>query len=222
MAHNKKKNKYPAKHLRQSKTGPIVIKSGSYDGATRSTDFVVSGHSTGSPNSEMEALSQQVSRDAGAVPAVPREYMSSRHDLNAYDGYEGEGFGDLGGPEFYGDRPTLLKKSPIHFANEHRLTLSTATAALAGSAVLAGIAYALFRKVGDTARAEKTAATRRSGQRKSAAATSETKTAARKTAASRTKKNRTAAASKGGAKGGAKAAARKSTRSSRTSEARTH
>lgn len=44
------------------------IYSGSYDGSHGSQDFVVSGHSTGSPYSEMEAMSIQNSIDVGAVP----------------------------------------------------------------------------------------------------------------------------------------------------------
>lgn len=48
-----------------------VIKSGMYDGSNSSRDFVVSGHSTGSSNTEMEALSHQVSIDAGRVPDYP-------------------------------------------------------------------------------------------------------------------------------------------------------
>jgi hypothetical protein len=41
-----------------------IIKGVDYDGSQSSKDFVVSGHSTGSANTEMEALSHQVSRDA--------------------------------------------------------------------------------------------------------------------------------------------------------------
>ena len=38
---------------------------------------MVSGHSTGSQNSEMEALSHQVSIDAGKVPDYPIDYSLS-------------------------------------------------------------------------------------------------------------------------------------------------
>ena len=51
----------------------IVVRSGSYDGTHASSNFVVSGHSTGSPYTEMEALSHDVSRAAGVVPAYTDE-----------------------------------------------------------------------------------------------------------------------------------------------------
>ncbi len=54
-----------------------VIKAGGYNGSGSSRDFMVSGHSTGSQNSEMEALSHQVSIDAGKVPDYPIDYSLS-------------------------------------------------------------------------------------------------------------------------------------------------
>ncbi len=152
MAHNKKKNKYPVKNTRARHEGPIKVKLGAYDGSASSDDFVVSGRSSGSQNSEMDEISRQMSRDLGRVPEYPievtrRSKKSDRSD-SEYDGYEGEGLGDLGGPEFYGKKPSLLKKSPIHFVNQaRRLSIGTSIAALAGSAVLAGIAYAIYRNV---------------------------------------------------------------------------
>ncbi len=202
MAH-KKINKYPAKNQRLRKTGPIVVRSGAYNGATSSNDFVVSGHSTGSPNSEMEAISQQLSRDVGNGPEYPLE---STNDLTAtgYEEYEGEGLGDLGGPEFYGNKPSLLKKSPIHFVNEaRRLTMGTAAVAIAGSAVLAGLAYALIRNV----RHVRTSI--------SVAGTPAKRVRAKAKGASKPRLTKPAKAS-------AKAASRKSTRSSRTSDVRAH
>ena len=149
MAHNKKKNKYPVKNSRPRHDGPIKVKLGAYDGSTSSDDFVVSGHSSGSQNSEMDEISRQMSRDLGQVPDYPIEFSRKAKKFDdEYDGYEGEGLGDLGGPEFYGKKPTLLKKSPVHFVNEaRRLSIGTSLAALAGSAVLAGIAYAIYRNV---------------------------------------------------------------------------
>ena len=146
MAH-KKTNKYPAKNHRVRRAGPIIVKAGAYNGSTSSSNFIVSGHSTGSPNSEMEAISQQLSKDVGNIPEIPLQYKSNRVETG-YDDYEGEGLGDLGGPEFYGKKPTLLRKSPIHFAKKaRRLTVGTAAVAITGSAILVGLAYALLRKV---------------------------------------------------------------------------
>lgn len=144
---NKKRQKYPVRNLKPRayahETGAFNVKSGTYDGTTSSDDFVVTGHSMGAANTEMEALSQQLSYDVGKIPDYPIEFTSHQGET---DEYEGEGLGDLGGPEFYGNKPTLLQKRPIHFVNEaRRLTLGTAAAALAGSAVLAGLAFALFR-----------------------------------------------------------------------------
>lgn len=149
MAHNKKKNKYPVKNTRPRHEGPIKVKLGAYDGSAGSDDFVVSGHSSGSQNSEMDEISRQMSRDLGRVPEYPLEVTRrAKKSDGEYHGYEGEGLGDLGGPEFYGKKPSLLKKSPIHFVNEaRRLSIGTSLAALAGSAVLAGIAYAIYRNV---------------------------------------------------------------------------
>ena len=94
-----------------------VIKAGVYDGSSPSTDFVVSGHSTGSANSEMEALSHQVSIDAGRVPDYPvdNEFVMQR-SVDAYDEEVPEDDGDmadLGGPDLYGPKPSLLQDSPL-------------------------------------------------------------------------------------------------------------
>ena len=167
-----KKNKYPVKTKRIRHEGPINVKLGVYDGAS-SDDFVVSGHSMGSQSSEMDELSQQLSRDVGNIPEYPVEFSGRSNsdadgEFGEYNGYEGEGLGDLGGPEFYGNKPSLLKKSPIHFANEtRRLSISTSIAAFAGSAVLAGIAYAIYRNVRATD-SHARSATRTTGAAKSA------------------------------------------------------
>lgn len=183
---NKKKQKYPSKIQRPRREGPIKVKLGRYDGS--SDDFVVSGHSTGS-HSEMEEIAAQLSKDLNQVPEYTAP-MSRTKDDGEYHGYEGEGLGDLGGPEFYGNKPSLLKKSPIHFANEARkLSIGTSIAALAGSAVLAGLAYAIYKNVksSDESAQTKTAQTKTEGASARAAKVAAVKSSVRAKAPSHAK-----------------------------------
>lgn len=94
-----------------------VIKGGVYDGSSPSTDFVVSGHSTGSANSEMEALSHQVSIDAGRVPDYPVDdnfrMQKSPETFGEAMPEDDRDTADLGGPELYGPKPDLLQDSPL-------------------------------------------------------------------------------------------------------------
>jgi hypothetical protein len=126
-----------------------VIKSGDYNGGNSSSDFMVSGHSTGSPYSEMEELSEQVTRAAGGLPYKQIEFADDGSETG-YDEYQGNGLGDLGGPEMYGNKPSLLKKSPIHKAGTSRGLAISAAIGLAATAVLGGLAY-FFHQSSQTA-----------------------------------------------------------------------
>lgn len=145
---NKKKNKYQVKHKNNYAAREYLdVRSGNYDGGVSSNAFAVQGHPTGSQNSEMNEISMQLSRDVGAIPdyavAAPSHY-------DAYDDYQGEGLGDLGGPELYGNKPSLLKKSPLNKTSgsieESGFGLWSAVG-LGVSALLAGVAaYALYKE----------------------------------------------------------------------------
>lgn len=114
-----KSKKSKKQNKRADKAKPNrVIHAGVYDGSEPSSSFVVSGHSTGSANTEMEALSYQVSRDAGAVPDYPNEdsYVEEKQISQLGSTIPGGGpqFPNLGGPELYGPHPDLLEESPLH------------------------------------------------------------------------------------------------------------
>jgi hypothetical protein len=141
---NKKRNKYPASAKTRTEARRVVIKAGEYNGGSASSEFMVTGHSTGSPYSEMEELSEQLTRDVGGLPYHPVEFAKDQSSTG-YDGYEGEGLGDLGGPEFYGNKPYLLKKSPLHRAGTSRGLAIGAAVGLAATAVLGGLAF-FFRE----------------------------------------------------------------------------
>ncbi len=116
MPKSKKKNS-------QERRDPVaenqskVIKAGIYDGSQSSKDFVVSGHSTGSQHSEMEALSHQVSIDAGAVPAYETDDNYLVHKTSTDFGEalpeDRRDTADLGGPDLYGPHPDLIEDHPI-------------------------------------------------------------------------------------------------------------
>lgn len=150
MANKKRNNKYPSQSKMMSDARRYVIKSGDYNGGSASSDFMVSGHSTGSPYSEMEELSEQVTRDAGGL-AYKRVEFGDQQGETGYDGYQGEGLGDLGGPEMYGNKPSLLKKSPIHHAGTSRGLAISAAVGLAATAVLSGLAYFFYQSSQGTA-----------------------------------------------------------------------
>ena len=147
MANKKKTNKYQVKHKNNYAAREYVdVRSGAYDGGVSSDAFVVSGHASGSQNSEMDAISRQLSRDVGNIPdytiAAPSHY-------DAYDDYQGEGLGDLGGPELDGNKPSLLGKSPLNKLSgdiEPGMGMWSAIG-LGGAALLAGVAaFALYRE----------------------------------------------------------------------------
>jgi hypothetical protein len=85
-----------------------VLHRGSYDGTSTSQDFVVSGHSTGSPYSEMEGLSHQVSLDAGKVPDYQiDEGVMDRKPRGFGVTAELNDRGAMGSPDLYGPNPPL-------------------------------------------------------------------------------------------------------------------
>ena len=145
---NKRKNKYQTKHKNNYAAREYVdVRSGAYNGGVSSSAFAVQGHPTGSQNSEMNAMSIQLSRDVGAIPDYT---VASPSHYDAYDDYQGEGLGDLGGPEFYGNKPSLLKKSPLNKTSgtiqESSIGIWSAVG-LGVSALLAGVAaYALYKE----------------------------------------------------------------------------
>jgi hypothetical protein len=143
---NKKKNKYQTKHKTNYRGRELVdVRAGDYDGGMSSSAVMVQGHPTGSQNSEMEEIAMQLSRDVGAVPDYT---ISAPQHYDAYNDYQGEGLGDLGGPELYGNRPSLLQKSPLNKDKAAGMHLGLwSTIGLGASAVLAGVAaYALYRE----------------------------------------------------------------------------
>lgn len=153
---NKRKNKYQVKHKNNYAAREYLdVRSGSYDGGVSSDAFAVNGHPTGSQNSEMNAMSIQLSRDVGAIPDYT---VAAQSHYDAYDDYQGEGLGDLGGPEFYGKKPSLLKKSPLNKTSSTVAGLSAPTSiglwgaiGLGASALLAGVAaYALYKETAAT------------------------------------------------------------------------
>lgn len=102
-----------------------VVKGGAY-GRVRSSDFAVSGHSTGAATTEMEALSHQVSRDAGQVPAYETDGYRSQTYRDRLDTASDSVFGGevrdfdpefAAGPLLYGDKPSLLQKNPSAFSS---------------------------------------------------------------------------------------------------------
>lgn len=117
-----------------------VIKSGIYDGSNSSRDFVVSGHSTGSPNTEMEAMSHQVSIDAGRVP----DYTVDDYVPDLKD----RGFGataDIDGPELYGPKPSITGSGSL---NEPVVGASLTKRVLKntlGGAAIGALAYLAYR-----------------------------------------------------------------------------
>lgn len=141
---NKKRKKDSAQSKILSDARRYVIKKGEYNGADDSSAFMVSGHSTGSPYSEMEELSNQVTRDAGGLPYKQVEFGSDQGETG-YDLDQGEGLGDLGGPEMYGPKPSLLRKSPIARERTSRGLAIGAAVGLGVAAVLGGLAYYMRR-----------------------------------------------------------------------------
>jgi hypothetical protein len=132
-----------------------VIKAGEYNGGTSSSDFMVTGHSSGSPYSEMEELSKQVTRDAGGLPYKPIEYGSDLGETG-YELEQGQGLGDLGGPELYGDRPSLLMKNPPRGSGPSRELVIGAAVGLAATALLGGLAYYVYRSAPTFGRSQST------------------------------------------------------------------
>ncbi len=135
---SRKRQKYPAQKKTLTDARRFVIRNGDYNGSSSSSDFMVSGHSTGSPFSEMEELSQQVTRDAGGVGYQEPIYADDRSDTG-YEMYQGEGLGDLGGPELYGDR--YAPKAP----RTSRGLMIGAAVGLAATALLGGLAYLVYQ-----------------------------------------------------------------------------
>jgi hypothetical protein len=132
-----------------AENGSKVIKGGTYDGSHSSSDFIVSGHSTGSANTEMEALSHQVSLDAGVVPAYSTEsdirsdtVISNKNVLPVLD--NSSDVDDLGGPMLYGPSPTLLKERPLQTNKTSRRTLLWSTLGIGAVAVIGYIAYKFY------------------------------------------------------------------------------
>jgi hypothetical protein len=116
-----------------------VIKSGVYDGSGSSRDFVVSGHSTGSQNSEMEALSHQVSIDAGRVP----DYNSNDSIPDLKD----HGFGataDLDGPELYGPKPAFTGSGNLNEGGIPLKKIAVWSSIGAAGAALSYLAYRYY------------------------------------------------------------------------------
>jgi hypothetical protein len=136
---SRKRNKYPTQKKILSDARRYVIRNGDYNGATPSSDFMVSGHSTGSPYSEMEELSRQVTRDAGGYRYRAPEFANDQGETG-YQMYQGEGLGDLGGPELYGDRyvPRVPRTS--------RGLMIGAAVGVAATALLGGLAYLVYRR----------------------------------------------------------------------------
>lgn len=138
---SKNNSKDPAAHAK-------VIKAGVYDGSESSSDFVVSGHSTGSSNTEMEALSHQVSRDVGAVPAYPTDnyYRSEESTTDLLDrppelNRGDKDFSDLGGPLLYGPKPSLLRDSPLNSNAQSWFSKRTGVLSALGLAAAAAIGF---------------------------------------------------------------------------------
>lgn len=187
-----------------------TVRYGDYNGASSSDDFMVSGHSTGSPYSEMEELSNQVTRDAGGLPYREVEFANDQGETG-YDEYQGEGLGDLGGPEFYGNKPSLLKTSPIHHAGASRGLAIAAGIGLAATAVLGGLSYLYYKTSKKSARRSTTQAR---GARTSGGASASTSTRAASSANAATQAQPTSARKRSGA--GATAGKSKRSTTSRT------
>ncbi len=123
---------------------PRVIKAGIYDGSQPSSSFVVSGHSTGAANTEMDALSHQVSIDAGAVPAYPTDDNYRDLDLSADVGQgpdrDTQDTPDLVGPILYGPEPSLLQPKTSRGVFNVRNAV-----ALSGAAAFGFLAYKLYQ-----------------------------------------------------------------------------
>lgn len=127
---------------------PKIVKGGMYDGSHPSTDFIVSGHSTGSPNSEMEALSHQVSRDAGEVPAYPTDdnyrIQKTSTDIGSKMPEDYRDTSDLAGPEMYGPRPTLLKQKSLEQMQGSKRFGLWSSIGLIGAALAGFAAYKVY------------------------------------------------------------------------------
>lgn len=130
---NKKRNKYPQQSKVLSDARRYVIKNGEYNGGSSSSDFMVTGHSTGSPYSEMEELSEQVTRAARGFGYQEPVYADDQGETG-YALEQGQGLGDLGGPVLYGDRYNPPKP-------RSRSLMLAATFGLAATAILGGLAY---------------------------------------------------------------------------------
>jgi len=135
---NKKRNKYPNQSKVLADARRYVIKKGEYNGAEDSSEFLVSGHSSGSPYSEMEELSKQVTRDAGGYDYREPEFANDQGETG-YEMYQGQGVGDLGGPELYGDHFTPRTSTSRGLA-------IGAAVGLAATALLGGLAYLVYQK----------------------------------------------------------------------------
>lgn len=129
-----------------------VVKAGYYDGTLPSKDFVVSGHSTGASTSEMEALSHQVSRDAGAVPAYPTDdYFRAQKPtipMGQTIPEDERDTADLGGPELYGPEPDLLEQSSLREIRGERSLgrrILRGSLGILGASVVGAACYGLYR-----------------------------------------------------------------------------
>lgn len=145
MANKKRTNKYSVKHKQNFAAREYLdVRNGDVDGGVSSSAFVVSGHPSGSQNSEMSRIAAQLTRDVGGIP----EYdVEAPNHYDAYSDYQGEGLGDLGGPVLYGNKPSLLKNSPLSKQKPgFELGLWSAIG-LGASALLAGVAtYVLYKE----------------------------------------------------------------------------
>ena len=142
---NKKKQKYPSKSKVLADARRYVIKTGEYNGASDSSDFYVSGHSTGATNTEMDELSRQVTRDAGGYDYQEPEFANDQGETG-YEMYQGEGIGDVGGPELYGNAYAPKKTS-----TSRGLAIGAAVG-LAATALLGGLAYMFYQSESKPAR----------------------------------------------------------------------
>ena len=119
-----------------------VIKSGMYDGSNSSRDFVVSGHSTGSANTEMEALSHQVSIDAGRVPDYQvDDYVSDTRKRGF--GSTADVNGDVDTPELYNDESSY-SGSDFGVSAQQTPKSSIFARVLRGSLIGAGVGAASY------------------------------------------------------------------------------